>query len=95
MEVSVKLVREEAKERVKVNAELPPRNVSSTFFYLKPTYEVSDTTSSDATRDKFRSMLRNGELDDRTVEADLRPQQPNVTHHGSKGMKTLGPISKR
>ena len=54
MEVSVKLVREEAKERVKVNAEAAAEERILDLLLPKPTYEVSDTTSSDATRDKFR-----------------------------------------
>ena len=91
MEVSVKLVREEAKERVKVNAEAAAEERVLDLLLPKPTYEVSDTTSSDATRDKFRSMLRNGELDDRTVEADLPDRSSPMLHvMGQSGMEDLG-----
>ena len=91
MEVSVKLVREEAKERVKVNAEAAAEERILDLLLPKPTYEVSDTTSSDATRDKFRSMLRNGELDDRTVEADLPDRSSPMLHiMGQSGMEDLG-----
>ena len=91
MEVSVKLVREEAKERVKVNAEAAAEERVLDLLLPKPTYEVSDTTSNDATRDKFRSMLRNGELDDRTVEADLPDRSSPMLHvMGQSGMEDLG-----
>ena len=45
MEVSVKLVREEAKERVKVNAEAAAEERILDLLLPKPTYEVSDTTA--------------------------------------------------
>lgn len=91
MEVSVKLVREEAKERVKINAEAAAEERVLDLLLPKPTYEVSDTSAGDATRDKFRTMLRNGELDDRTVEADLPDRSSPMLHiMGQSGMEDLG-----
>ena len=91
MEVSVKLVREEAKARVKINAEAAAEERVLDLLLPKPTYEVGDTSTNDATRDKFRTMLRNGELDDRTVEADLPDRSSPMLHiMGQSGMEDLG-----
>lgn len=91
MEVSVKLVREEAKERVRVNAEAAAEERVLDLLLPKPTYEVADNSSNDATRDKFRTMLRNGDLDDRKVEADLPDRSSPMLHiMGQSGMEDLG-----
>ncbi len=92
MEVSVKLVREEAKERVKVNAEAAAEERVLDLLVPKPAYETSDSASgNEATRDKFRVMLRNGDLDDRLVEADLPDRSSPMLHiMGQTGMEDIG-----
>ena len=53
--------------------------------------QVSDYELNQRTRDKFREKLRKGDLDDRTVEIDVRTKKPtNMQIFGPSGMEEMG-----
>ena len=51
---------------------------------------ASTSAVDDKTREKFRQMLRNGELEDREVEIDVAAAAPTVQTFGAPGMDGLG-----
>lgn len=95
MEMAVKLVREEAREKLRNRAEdaaeerildilLPPARGS----------DITDGQSSEgreesATRQKFRKKLREGELDDREIELDLAMPNIGVEIMAPPGMEEM------
>ncbi len=103
VEVSVKLVRDEeagkVRPRAKDSAEdrlldlLLPRSGRS--FTERP----GETSSGDATREKLRTMLREGKLDDREVEVELTDDsnpimnvlggQPGIDESALSGLKDM------
>ncbi len=110
MEVSVKLVRDEealkVRGRAKDSAEerlldlLLPRPAGRGFTERpgEPA-QASTSTTSDATREKLRAMLRDGRLDDRDVEIDVTDEtnplmsvlggQPGVDESALSGLKDM------
>src|SRR5690606_6550528 len=85
-DTAVKMYREQAKARVRLQAEeraeerildalLPRRAVPG---FGGGTAEVQVSGPEDSTRAKFRRMLRGGELDDRAVELELAAAGPCV-----------------
>lgn len=53
--------------------------------------KASDTELNERTREKFREKLRNGELDDRKIEIDVRSgKTPTMQIFGPAGMEELG-----
>jgi ATP-dependent HslUV protease ATP-binding subunit HslU len=105
VEVSVKLVRDEEAVKVRSRAKeaaedrvldlLLPRNNGRSF--TDRPGEVS--TGNDATREKFRVMLRDGKLDDREVEVELADDsnplmgvlggQPGLDENALSGLKDM------
>jgi ATP-dependent HslUV protease ATP-binding subunit HslU len=109
VEVSVKLVRDEeagkVRPRAKESAEdrlldlLLPRSGGRAFTDRPGEASTSTSTSSDATREKLRVMLRDGKLDDREVEVELADDanplmsvlggQPGIDESALSGLKDM------
>jgi ATP-dependent HslUV protease ATP-binding subunit HslU len=99
-ELAVKMVKEEEKEKVQIRARelaedkvldllLPPRPAS---IGIRPGGEPEDTDEQRGTREKLRRMLREGKLDERTVEIDVASGGPSMqilTPQGMQGMEEL------
>ena len=103
VEVSVKLVRDEEAQKVRGRAKdaaeervldiLLPRGKSFTDRPGEP------TTSTDASREKLRTMLREGKLDDREIEVELADEsnplmsvlggQPGIDENALSGLKDM------
>ena len=79
VEIAVGLVREQKREDVKVAA--------STAAEDRVLDALVGSSGGDAARDRFRTMLRAGELDDREIELELRetPKAPNFEIPGMPG----------
>ena len=101
-EIAVNLVREEEKEKVRVRAGelaeerlldllLPPVRVERHIQAVGSETERAAPTSDDsATREKLRRMLREGKLEDRTVEIELtRPASPMIEVMTPQGMEEV------
>jgi ATP-dependent HslUV protease ATP-binding subunit HslU len=98
-ELAVKMVKEEEKEKVQIRARelaedkvldllLPPRPVA---IGIRPGAEPEEPEES-GTREKLRRMLREGKLDERTVEIDVAAGGPSMqilTPQGMQGMEEL------
>jgi ATP-dependent HslUV protease ATP-binding subunit HslU len=107
VEVSVKLVRDEEAGKVRPRAKeaaedrlldlLLPRSGGRAF--TDRPGETSTSTSSDATREKLRTMLRDGKLDDREVEVDVADDanplmsvlggQPGIDENALSGLRDM------
>jgi ATP-dependent HslUV protease ATP-binding subunit HslU len=93
VEVSVKLVRDEEAAKVRPRAReaaeerlldlLLPRSGQARSFTDRPDRELEGATATDTTRDKLRTMLRDGRLDDREVELE-------ITEDGSPFLQIFG-----
>ena len=97
-DTAVKMYREQAKARVRLQAEeraeerildalLPRRAVPG---FGAGTAEVQVSGPEDSTRAKFRRMLRDGELDDREIELELVATGPGVDIMTPPGMEEMG-----
>ena len=96
MEISIKLTRESAMEKVKQRAEdaaeerildilLPPaRN-----FDLSEEDKIPHQTEENPTRQKFRKKLREGDLDDKEIEIDVNAPQVGVEIMAPPGMEEM------
>jgi len=85
MESAVKMVKEEQEEKIKAKAE---KNAEDRILdILIPPVKDDDAEEEDnkETREKFRTMLRNGVMDDREIELEL-------TQQGPSGMAVMGPM---
>lgn len=85
MEFAVTMVKEEQAEKIKVKAEKNAENRILDIL-IPPVHddEVEEEDNKD-TREKFRTMLKNGVLDDREIELEL-------TQQGPSGMAVMGPM---
>ena len=91
---------EHAEERlldVLLGTDAPKRPSLGAGFVLQPPTEEDKTTTPDAelkqrTRERFRTMLREGELDDREVEIDVTLDRGNPTLQmfGPMGLEEMG-----
>jgi ATP-dependent HslUV protease ATP-binding subunit HslU len=98
VEVSVNLVRAEAEEGVKAKAEeaaeerlldlLLPTNSGTMGFEDRPASSEGETTK---TRETFRRLLREGKLDERTVEVEVaaRPPTSFVQNFSNEGVQDM------
>ena len=98
VEVAVKLVEEEAFERVQARARelaeervldllLPPARKKAGFEEKGP--EAGDTTST--TRDKIRTLLRDGKMDEREVSVETtETRMPMMEIFSSSGLEEMG-----
>jgi len=98
-DTAVKLYREQAKSRVRTQAEdraedrildaLLPRRSSGIGF--DPSVVSSEASAQDGdTRSKFRRMLRKGELDDKEIELELSVNAGGVDIMTPPGMEEMG-----
>lgn len=85
MEFAVTMVKEEQAEKIKVKAEKNAEN--RILDILIPPVHDDDAEEEDNkdTREKFRTMLKNGVMDDREIELEL-------TQQGPSGMAVMGPM---
>ncbi|MDH3619832.1 MAG: ATP-dependent protease ATPase subunit HslU [Gammaproteobacteria bacterium] len=95
MDVSIKMIREDAMAKVRFRAEdaaeervldalLPPASRSVGF-----TTEPEETPADSDTRQKFRKMLREGTLDDKEIEIDLQAMPVGVEIMAPPGMEEM------
>ena len=86
MEIAVGMVREEKKtsvmDKAKLNAEERLLDL-----LIPPTTGFAEQET--GTREKFRTKLRDGELEDRTVEVDVEDAAPNVEVFTNIGMEDM------
>lgn len=99
MEISISLVTAEKKEEVASQVEskveeklldllLPPQSNTP----VKAGYDIGDAplnTSSD-TREKFRKMLRDGQLEEREIELQVDEQGPHIEVFSNMGLEEMG-----
>ena len=101
-ELSVNMVKQEAKERIQVKAQaqaeerildlLLPPPPSRAGFGQTDGHDTNDPTQQpgQATREKMRRMLRQGKLDEREVEIELtRPASPFIEVMAPQGMEDM------
>lgn len=88
-EIAVKMVREEEKKRVEARAQLVVED--RLLDLLVPPRTGFEQGGVDTTRDKFRAMLRNGDLEDKQVELEVAEQAPPMMQVFSHaGMEEMG-----
>ncbi|MCP1728116.1 ATP-dependent HslUV protease ATP-binding subunit HslU [Natronospira proteinivora] len=99
VDASIKMTREAAMEKVRFRAEeaaeervldalLPPPQSRQTGFTNEPQPEQRPAERSE-TREKFRKMLRMGELDDRQIEIEVSAMPPGVEIMAPPGMEEM------
>jgi ATP-dependent HslUV protease ATP-binding subunit HslU len=92
MEVSVKLVKDEESQKVRGRAreaaeERPPAPGAAIATPRSPGEEGADS----ATREKLRTLLREGKMDDREVEVEIaEDQSPFLQIFGGAGVEEMG-----
>ncbi|XRG83237.1 ATP-dependent protease ATPase subunit HslU [Salinisphaera sp. SPP-AMP-43] len=93
VEVGMKMTREAAKKRVQNDAETAAEERVLDALLPKPQHnewdESSKATESTATREVFRKRLREGKLDDKEVELELRQSQGGVEIMAPPGMEEM------
>ncbi len=99
-DTAVKMYREQAKARVRLQAEeraeerildaLLPRRAPTMGFDPEARAEVQVSGPEDSTRSKFRRMLRAGELDEREIELELSAHAGSVDIMTPPGMEEMG-----
>lgn len=90
VEVSVQLVRAEAKERVMVEAQKHAEGRVLDVLLPRPRYESGEAADT-ASRDRLRAMLRAGELKDRQVEIDAEERRmPMMQMFSNSGVEEMG-----
>lgn len=85
MEFAVKMVKEEQEEKIKTKAE---KNAEDRILniLIPPVHDdEGEEEENKDTREKFRTMLKNGVMDDREIELEL-------TQQGPSGMAVMGPM---
>jgi ATP-dependent HslUV protease ATP-binding subunit HslU len=92
VEVAIKETRERATQRVRHRAEdMAEERVLDAL--LPPARDFSGTTGetdpANATRQKFRNRLREGELDDKEIEIEVSATQPSMEIFAPPGMEDL------
>lgn len=85
MEFAVKMVKEEQQEKIKVKAEKNAEDRILNILIPPVQDEESEEENNKDTREKFRTMLQNGVMDDREIELEL-------TQQGPSGMAVMGPM---
>lgn len=93
VDVAVKMNRESAMERARPKAELAAEERILDTLLPRPqgSESESESTSSEAssTRQVFRKRLREGKLDEKEIELDLRQQGPGVEIMAPPGMEEM------
>ena len=99
MDISIKITREQAMEKVRHRAEdaaeerildilLPPARTNSSFGF-EPEDEPVNNDKETATRQKFRKKLREGELDDKEIEIEVSAPAVGVEIMAPPGMEEM------
>ncbi len=100
MEIAIKQGREKAMAKVKRQAEdaaeerildalLPPPRSSGSFGFSTEDDEQRDTEKENATRQKFRKKLREGDLDDKEIEIEVSGPSVGVEIMAPPGMEEM------
>jgi len=98
MEAAIQMVRDEAKQRVLVQARAHAEDRILDLLLPRPRYEQPSAgfstpaaTSTDGSRERLRTMLRAGELNDRQVEVDAEENRvPFMQVFSNSGMEEMG-----
>jgi len=94
VEISVQMVREEEKERVRVQAETVAEERLLDILLPRPPYEqaaTEDEDSHDRSRERLRKMLRDGKLDGRDIEIEAEEKNfPMMQVFSNSGMEEMG-----
>ena len=92
VENAFQMVREEERERVQGRAKVAAEERILDVLLPKPRYEASSSDEGqNASRERLRSMLRAGELDEREVEIDAEDhRQPMMQIFSNAGMEEMG-----
>jgi ATP-dependent HslUV protease ATP-binding subunit HslU len=85
MESAVKMVKEEQEERIKAKAEKNAEDRILNILIPPVKDDENEEEENKDTREKFRTMLKNGVMDDREIELEL-------TQQGPTGMAVMGPM---
>ena len=93
MDIAVKMLREQAKHKVRHRAEEAAEERILDVLLPQPrqTGFANEPVARDEspTRQKFRDKLRNGELDDKVIEVDVSASSPSVEIMAPPGMEEL------
>lgn len=93
VEVGMKMTREAAKKRVANDAELAAEERILDALLPQPKHnewdDSSQATESTATREVFRKRLREGKIDDKEIELELRQNQGGVEIMAPPGMEEM------
>ena len=94
MDVAVKMIREDAKSKVRHRAEDAAEERVLDALLPPPSKGVGFTTDSEPaadsdTRQKFRKMLREGKLDDKEIEIDIQSMPVGVEIMAPPGMEEM------
>jgi ATP-dependent HslUV protease ATP-binding subunit HslU len=87
VDISIDMVREERLEEVADRAET---NAEERLLDLLMPPQTDTTDSADRTREKLRERLREGKLDDRIVELEVKERGPTLEVATSAGMEEMG-----
>jgi len=88
-EISVNMVKQEMKERIKEKATKQAQERLLDILLPRPSGYTEEKTESD-TREKFRKMLEEGVLDNREVEIDVEELGPQIEVLTNVGMEDFG-----
>ncbi len=86
VEIAMDLVREERLDEVAERAE---RNAEDRMLELLMPQQPESSDSADRTREKLREKLRDGKLDDRMVEIDVKERGPSFEISTAQGMEEM------
>src|ERR1700682_1116893 len=87
VDISIDMVREERLEEVADRAE---SNAEEHLLDLLMPPQTETTDSADRTREKLRERLREGKLDDRIVELEVKERGPTLEDATSAGLEEMG-----
>ncbi len=96
VEIAVRLVREEAKVRVKAQADKQAEERLLELLLPRPAYEKQtdaavNSSNDAASRDRLRRMLHDGQLNDRSVEVEAEERRmPTMQVFSGSGMDEVG-----
>ncbi|MEM6533251.1 MAG: ATP-dependent protease ATPase subunit HslU [Myxococcota bacterium] len=91
VEIAVQMVREEAKERVMVQARAHAEERVLEILLPRPRYEESSEGADESSRERLRSMLRAGEMSDRQLEVDAEEKRfPMMQVFSNSGLEEMG-----
>lgn len=87
-EMAMKMLREQASEAVKLRADdaAEERILDA---LLRPARDTQESDTSSSTRQRFRKMLREGQLDDREIELELDTPKVGVEIMSPPGMEEM------